>query len=224
MLWSNEGMSPDELLAHNWRCRKEIVAYVYNNNTFYRNKYQTVGFEIGDLKSPSDFAQLPILEKKEIRENLESMVSHGYDLGSLSSSTTGGSTGVPLKTYCDPAAPSSEISWRTLNWWGTDISENSGYLYRAVPSAKSQFLQRIFLWPSKRNWLAAQDMDEATMEKFYQQLLKSKVRYLIGYVGAIDIFSEFLEKKWPSIRFAKSSVDHFGTFASRETGILTKHF
>jgi len=37
-------------------------------------------------------------------------------------------------------------------------------------------------------------MGEAAMEKFYQKLLKSKPNYLIGYVGAIDIFAGFLEK------------------------------
>lgn len=193
-LLSHEQMSVDELDALNWQRRREIVHFVFNNNAFYRQKYTDVGFEAGDLKEPADFERLPVLEKQEIRENIYDMVSSGYDADFLPSSTTGGSTGVPLKTYCDPAAPSSEISWRTLNWWRTDISENSAYLYRAIPNPRLQLLQRIFLWPTKRNWMAAQDMDEAAMEKFYRQLSKSKPSYLIGYVGAIDIFAGFLEK------------------------------
>ena len=194
LLESHEQMSGDELAALNWNRRKEIVKFVFINNSFYRNKYTVAGFEPGDLKSPDDFERLPILEKQEIRENVHDMVSSGYDIDLLKASTTGGSTGAPLKTYCDPSAPGSEISWRTLNWWGTDISENSAYLYRAIPSARTQLLQRTLLWPTKRNWLAAQDMDEATMGKFYQQLFKSKPSYLIGYVGAIDIFAGFLDK------------------------------
>ena len=193
-LLSHEQMSADELDVLNWHRRKEIVHFVFTNNSFYRNKYTDVGFEVGDLKEPGDFERLPILEKQEIRDNIDAMVSSGFNVGLLKASTTGGSTGVPLKTYCDPSAPSSEISWRTLNWWGTDISENSAYLYRAIPNARAQLLQRIFLWPTKRNWLAAQDMDGMAMEKFYRKLLKSGPRYLIGYVGAIDIFAGFLEQ------------------------------
>ncbi len=193
-LKANEQLSPDELASLNWEKRKELIRFVFSHNVFYQKKYKAAGFELGDLKSPEDFEKIPPLEKQEIRDNLESMVSHGFNASSLPSSTTGGSTGVPLKTYCDPSAPGSEISWRTLNWWGTDISENSAYLYRAIPSAKSQMMQRVFLWPSKRNWLAAQDMDEASMELFYRQVSKSKPNYLIGYVGAIDIFAGFMEK------------------------------
>jgi phenylacetate-CoA ligase len=193
MLKANEQLSADELAALNWQRRKEIVQFAYNNNSFYQKKYATAGFEPGDLKSPDDFERLPVLEKQEIRENIETMVSWGYDIHTLPASTTGGSTGIPLKTYCDPSAPGSEISWRTLNWWGTDISDNSAYLYRAIPSPKSQLLQRIFLWPSKRSWLAAQEMGVERMERFYRELLKIRPRYLVGYVGAIDIFADFLE-------------------------------
>ncbi len=193
-LLSNERMSIDELDALNWKRRRDIVDFAFKNNIFYHRKYADAGYEIGDLKQPSDFERLPILEKQEIRENTEEMLSKGYDIDKLKASTTGGSTGAPLKTYCDPAAPGSEISWRTLNWWGTDISGNSGYLYRAIPGRASQVMQNALLWPTKRSWLAAQDMNEASMEAFYRKLLKRKPRYLVGYVGAIDIFGGFLEK------------------------------
>jgi len=85
----HEQMSADELGVLNWHRRREIVCFVFNNNSFYRNKYTAVGFETGDLKEPADFERLPILEKQEIRGNIRDMVSSGYDIDSLRASTTG---------------------------------------------------------------------------------------------------------------------------------------
>lgn len=193
-LKQNEQMSAEELAELNWRRRKEIVSHAFDNSDFYHRKYAAVGFEPGDLKEPADFERLPILEKQEIRENTSDMVGRGYDESSLKFLTTGGSTGVPLKTYIDPNAPASEIGWRTLNWWGVDASDNSAYIYRSVPLGTRRLMQQVMLWPTRRNWMYALDMDEALMERFYRRLLIDKPTYLIGYVGGIDIFANFMER------------------------------
>ena len=193
-LTANGRLSADELAELNWQRRRDIVRYVFENNSFYKNKYTAAGFELGDLKTPADFARLPILEKEEIRKNTQEMISVGYSADRLKSSATGGSTGAPLTVYQDPAAPRNEISWRMLNWWGCDISDSSAYLYRAIPSARNQLIQKTILWPTRRNWIAASEMDEGLMNQFYQKLLRDKPTYLIGYVGALDVFAGYLER------------------------------
>ncbi len=194
-LLRNEELSGIELEELNWRKRKLIVKHAFENSAFYRAKYTASGFEPGDLKTPSDFDQLPILEKKEIREHAADLLCSGYDATSLNTATTGGSTGPPLTIPIDPAAPMAEISWRMLRWWGTHISESSAYLYRAVPERSRQVLQKMLLWPTRRNWIKALEMDEGQMERFYRQLCVDRPAYLIGYVGAVDVFAGFLERK-----------------------------
>jgi len=193
-LLQNEAISTDALNELNWQKRKGLVRFVFENNLFYKKKYRSSDFNIQDLKNPSDFEKLPILEKQEIRDYRLEMVSKGYDTTSLNLSETGGSTGAPLKTYLDPAAPLSEISWRTLNWWGVDASGSSAYLYRAVPNGIKRFWQKLLLWPTKRNWIAALEMDATKMQLFYDNLKKDKPSYLVGYVGAIDVFATFMER------------------------------
>jgi phenylacetate-CoA ligase len=177
---------------------------VCKNNSFYKNKYRNIGFEIGDLKTPDDFERLPILEKHEIRDHALEIVSDGYNVKSLIPSMTGGSTGEPLVTYRDATTPQHEISWRTLNWWGVDPSDNSAYLYRAVPDDNQQFIQKALLWPTKRNWIAATDMSPDRMENFFRKLLRDRPKYLVGYVGAIDVFANFMEKNRYSLSGLKA--------------------
>lgn len=193
-LTARESWSADQLAAYNWKQRTALVDYLFENNPFYQEKFRQAGFARGDLKTPDDFQKLPILEKEEIREAGERMISRGFDAAQLKISTTGGSTGVPLKTWYHKNAPVAELSWRMLHWWNVNISDHAAYLYRAVPSKKMQRLQQAMLWPTRRGWIRALDMDDAGMEAFYRTLRSQKTVYLIGYVGALDVFANFIEQ------------------------------
>lgn len=183
----------NQLACLNWERRKKIVAYCAENIPFYQEKFKSIGFEIGDLKSEEDFNKLPILEKEDIRERAPDIVSPDFDISSLPASTTGGTTGQPLKTYNDPRVHLSSMSWRMLEWWGVSAADNSAYLYRSIPTGLRKILSDIALWPTKRAYLSATDMTMRQMEKFYTRLIRIRPKYLVGYVGSIDEFAKFLE-------------------------------
>ena len=82
-----------------------------------------------------------------------------------------------------------------LEWWGACIHDNSGYLYRAVPQGWRRWGQKIALWPTQREWLSAAQMTLDRMESFYRALLRIQPRYLVGYVGALDVFARFIDER-----------------------------
>lgn len=193
-LAANQKLSYDELCEYNHERRKQLVLFAYNNIPFYYNKYRAVGFEPRDVENEKFFDSLPVIEKDEIRQHADQIINPKYSFRDLRETTTGGSTGMPLKTYHDPELPLDVLSWRTLSWWGVDISDSSGYLYRAVPTGLKRSLQRVFLWPTKRNWISALDMTADRMNTFYHSIKRDRASYLVGYVGAIDVFANYLEQ------------------------------
>lgn len=184
--------------------RKKIVEFAFENIPFYRDKYSAAGFDLKCMQDSNFFENLPILEKDEIREHTAQIILPGLSFNDLKESTTGGSTGIPLRTFKDPQIPLDVISWRTLNWWGVDISESAGYLYRAIPSPKKQLIQKAILYPTKRNWIAAAEMTNDQMNTFYHKLKKDKTTYLVGYVGAIDAFASFIKSTGNKIESLKA--------------------
>ena len=193
-LRQNESLSFEELAELNWQRRRALVAFAFEKIPFYRRKYREAGFEIGDLKTPSDFSRLPVLEKSEIRLHRDELVNPAYSIEKLPVATTGGSTGIPLQTYLDPGVPLAVISWRMLNWWGVEPSDSSAYLYRAVPHGMKKFVQQLLLYPTYRCWLAANQMTENNMRNFVNAMKRHRVRYLVAYVGAAGILADYMEK------------------------------
>jgi phenylacetate-CoA ligase len=203
-LLTNQDLSAEHLAELNWRRCCEMVRVAYETIPFYHRTFSKIGLEPEDLKTRTDFDKLPILEKSQIRENTGDIVDPNYRLSDLQESTTGGTTGTPLKVYHDPQIPLQVVSWRTLEWWGVSPADNSGYLYRAVPEGLKKTLHRALLWPTRRTWISAADMTADRMDAFYRSLIRNKTEYLVGYVGAVDAFASHIENKGKTIKSLKA--------------------
>jgi phenylacetate-CoA ligase len=191
-LASAEAMTADALRQINWDRRRQLVRHCALHVPFYRERFRRIGFHPDDLTSESVFSELPVLEKEEIREHREELVTEGLDRRLLRASATGGTTGHPLEIYHDARVPLSVLTWRMLNWWGIDVSDNSGYLYRAVPKGLRRRVADVALFPTRRAYIQASEMDKPRMRAFHSAINRIRARYLIGYVGAIEAFADFL--------------------------------
>lgn len=192
--YANELRSTDQIEAINFQRRQDLVKHCQENVPFYRAIFQKHGVHWQDIRDESDFAKLPILEKSDVRHFQNNLISKTSNRKKLRSSTTGGTTGEPLTVFSEPNVPISTMTWRMLNMWGVDVSDNSGYLYRAVPSGLRKTLSDIALYPTRRAYLAAAEMNRAQMEHFFAKLHQIKPKYLVGYVGALDAFADFLKE------------------------------
>jgi len=159
---------------------------------YYRELFRRIGFHPDDLVSDKVLTQLPILEKDDVREQLDRMIAERLSPRFRRPAATGGSTGRPLKVYLDTRFPTHLLASRILNWWGVDPSDNSGYLYRAVPQGMKKAFTAIGLYPTRREYLHSADMTLAKMRRFYETLRRLRAIYLVGYVGAVDAFGQFL--------------------------------
>lgn len=187
-----ESATPDEIAEINWRRRKQLVRHCAFHVPFYRELFRKIGFHPDDMTSDAVYTQLPLLEKDDVREHQQRLIAEGVSRRDLLPGATGGTTGRPLAVFQDRRVPLSVLSWRMLNWWGVDISDNSGYLYRAVPKGVRRLLIDAVLFPTRRTYLQAAEMDRPRMTSFLRDLNRMQARYLVGYVGAIEAFADFV--------------------------------
>jgi phenylacetate-CoA ligase len=198
-LAAHDRWTAEDVKQRNLALQREAVASAFTHIPFYRRKYAEAGFRLADLEDPSFLSKLPLLTRAEIREHESEIVHPAFHDVRLPSATTGGSTGTPLRTFNDPRIPLQVLSWRMLEWWGVDVSDSSGYLYRSVPLGWKRLRQRLLLWPTRREWLSASAMTPPNMARFHSALARSKPAYLVGYVGAIEVFAGYLRDEGLSL-------------------------
>lgn len=192
-------LSPERLEALRWQRVKQLVEHCARHVPYYRQLFRKIRFDPRDLSDWSALQQLPILEKDLVRERQDDFRADNVPQRFFQPGVTGGSTGRPLEVFVDRRVPTSTLSNRILNWWGVDVSDNCGYLYRAVPKGIRKQLIDLALFPTRRAYIHAAEMTAARMQSFYDALRRNQATYLVGYVGAIDAFSDFLQQTGQAI-------------------------
>ncbi|MGH9940779.1 MAG: hypothetical protein ACRD9R_00280, partial [Pyrinomonadaceae bacterium] len=96
-------VSPAEVRGDQFRRLSALLAHAEARVPYYRELFRSLGIESRDVRSLEDFARLPILTKDIIRERWRELVREDVPLESLSRHHSGGSTGVPLTFYREPA-------------------------------------------------------------------------------------------------------------------------
>ena len=141
-------MDRDQLRAIQSRRLVRIVDYVYHNTPFYRQKFQEMGLEPGDIKSIDDISKLPFTQKTDLRDHYPfgfAAVPMSQIVRIHASSGTTGKPVVALYTRKDLATWTECLS-RAFTAYGagkTDIVDNV-YCYD-YNSADSKSDRQVFL-------------------------------------------------------------------------------
>lgn len=171
----------------NWSRTKELLEYAYHKVPFYRQRFKSIGLHPADITSPNHFSQVPVLTKQDIRNHFKELVSEDAKPRDLRLSTTGGSTGEPLKVYHQKQVVRSAMLWRMLLWWGLHPGLTYASVYRQQCSTLVQKLGNWLMnWPGRRVHLDAAELTPDTMNHFMGVMQRHKPKMLHGYVGAVD--------------------------------------
>lgn len=189
-----ERLDPEELESLQSRRAIDQARFAMSNSPFYRERYAAAGFSLDDLRDPAAFTSLPIVEKSDIRENLERIKTPEATSRNVHISTTGGSTGEPLRLMHDLRFPARVLEWRLFRWWGVHPSDDLAIVYRQVRSEKETARYQAKWWPSKRFQLDAYRMDGDHIEQFITQWRATPPAVMLGYVGGIVELARYIEK------------------------------
>jgi phenylacetate-CoA ligase len=99
----------------------EMLNLVHRKARFYRDRFSSLGFCPGDLKTLTDFRRLPIIDKQVVCENLLDMCTKSTRSLDVDFGSTGGVGGSPLHFYLDAKRSYVEYAYLITSW------ERAGY-------------------------------------------------------------------------------------------------
>ena len=191
-LLANETASLDELLARQEAARQRIVRTAMEKTAFYPKFYGAVGFETGDIGKDGWFERLPLVTKKELREQRDGFVNP-EKRASLRWFTTGGSTGEPVKTGFDEILCEEVYNWRLLNRFGVHPWDNHAYLWRDLrPRRIAKLVNAALWWPTRHLKCDVSSLDEAGIRAFLENCRRIRPTLIYGYVGALTQVARYI--------------------------------
>lgn len=197
-LEKTQWLSVDEVKKTQWRKLKNLLEYAYANVTFYHSVFRKLNMTPKDIASSDDYRKLPLLDKEDIRNNINYIVSSNYKIGDLIPNSTGGSTGVNLNFFNDRKHSGyvSAIVLRNDRWAGLETGEKNARLWGSPfdMSLQDNLKNRIYNKLFRTRFLSSYNLSEENMFVYVKKLLQYKPKVIIGYSSSLYHFAKFLEK------------------------------
>lgn len=196
---SSQFLTREQLEALSFSRLKVMLEYAYNHVEFYRNRFDDHGVHPSHVQQPSDLTSVPILEKRDIQNHLNEMVSQKYSVRDLVLDRTGGSTGTPIEFYYNTQRQHSRqaATWRhngSIDW---HIGNKTAVLWGA-----SRDMPDIRLKQKLRNYLISRKLFFNTagfqpdeMAAFNQQLKKFRPKVILAYANSLGLFANYLQNQ-----------------------------
>ena len=209
-LEQSQWWSAERLRDFQWQELQPLLAAAFEHSPFYKQKYAASGAQLGDIKNWDDFAKLPPVTREEIRQHRREMRSTAYP-GKLIEHATGGSSGSP--TRFDITIESYDwrcaASVRAYSWSGCRLGERTLYLWGAPvgnPSRKQVWKMGVFRRLRNELMIPTFNQSEEFWEDAYQQALRFRPKYVVGYVSSLEGFCRYLKSKGKHIPGARAAL------------------
>ena len=190
---------PYEIRMENqWKQLKRIIEYAYDQIPYYKKVFERLRMTPKDIKSTEDFQKIPILTKDIIKRNLNDFFPKKNHAFKTVNSSTGGSTGQPLK-YCmtsDDYSRGVALLYRGFGMGGYKLGEKMAVVAGGslLPNNKNVIKQKIYDYFLNQRHFSSFDLSDDVIEKIIVGLNKWKPKYLRGYSSSLYILARGILK------------------------------
>src|SRR6185503_918465 len=87
---------------------RELVRNAYSETEYYKDLFDSIGFDPRADFTFDDFSKLPVLEREQVRKAGRELISRSVPFAQLQRDATGGSTGMPTEIWVGP----EEMGWK----------------------------------------------------------------------------------------------------------------
>lgn len=191
-LLDSQWLSAAQLEALRVRRLNEILAHAYAHCGFYKSLWGGAP----KLGSTAELAQLPLVSKKMVRDNLDSIIASSPGREELIEAKTGGSTGIALKVYFDERCQQwrNAAAMRSDGWAGWRAGMLVGALWGTPPVPKTLKERLRNALHDRLFFLDTMNLNPETMRDFALQLRRRRPGGLFGHAHSLFVFARFIEE------------------------------
>ena len=176
-----------------------LVRRAATETLYYQELFQAIGFDAKADFSFEDFAKLPILEREDIANAGEKLISDAIPRNQLLKDATGGSTGTPTEIWLGAeergwAESSLDFAFEKI---GVSQGEKIAYFWghHLDPNATDNFRDKIRSFVTNARYFDCFRLSPEVFEKYHAEFEKWSPDCIVAYASALGHFAEYLKEK-----------------------------
>lgn len=188
--WSDE-----RIRDYQFEKLRQLLTSAYENTSYYRRAFDTVGFCPGDFKELKDIRALPTINKDTVQNHLDEMCAVSPDRGGVDMVSTGGSSGQTLQFYIDAERSAIEYATLVAGWMrvGYRLDLPQVILRGAVVDENRQGLRHFYDAVLRRHYYSNFHMSEENIRRYLDHMATVGPCYFHGYPSSAARLARFLD-------------------------------
>lgn len=188
--------SADALQAEQDRRLQETVRFAVERVPYYRRLFGALGIAACDIRTVDDLSVLPLLDKETVRGESDAFTPHP-STERLLPSTTGGTTGTPLRYFVSLDALRYNYATyeaRFRNWAGVRFGERMASINGRVIVPASRHRPPFWRHNPAFNqlYLSAYHLSPSHLPAYVDKLRRFRPAVVVGYVSSVQLLSRYL--------------------------------
>lgn len=174
---------------------QNLVHHAYNHTRYYKKVFDELNIKPSDIKTADDLKLLPIVNRDIIRNNYEDFIPDNLSSIKHRKASTGGTTGVPMRYFCDEntwgyVSAAKIYAWQQVGYCYGDkfVALGSASLFSKKPSLPRRIYDKL------RNEIALNsvNLNDELCEKYVNLIRKEKINFIYGYAASIYVLTKYV--------------------------------
>ena len=198
-LKASEFISQDEIKCLQNKKLVKLVRHCYETVPYYHKLFSKLGIVPDDIRTREDLQLLPILTKQLIRDNYDDLFSTAVDHKYRKYTSTGGSTGTPLRFCADKCEWSMQraSSFRAWEGYGIYLGDKFFSLAGSSLTRKGQLFTSKGIYDRvimRNHKFSSANVDDDSMQALLNEFIKIRPKVVRGYGSTLVVFARYLKK------------------------------
>jgi phenylacetate-CoA ligase len=196
LVQSGEHWDKDEIAEYQLKQLRKTLHQANSYCPYYQRRFAEAGFRPETVQSSGDLRGCPILEKQDLLDHREEMVSSAYPDSARLYITTGGTTGVPVGFYLHRGiSRAKEQAFLESMWEKGGYFEGARMAMLRAHVTSSTSSGRISSYDATRDWLilSSYHLTPERLPQYLEQLERFKPDLLYTFASTVVQLAEYLE-------------------------------
>ncbi len=224
-----DNWSRERLLTFQMEKLKDMLIYARDNTRYYQRLFSDCNFNPATFESPEQLNVLPPLTKKDVRANLDDLLSSAIPEDQRHHVQTGGTSRVQMDLYRDNACRAHRFAaqWRGDTWAGWQQFSNLGFVWVAI----RDFVPKTSLKMKLANLLAtgtrifyAFSLNEEKCDRIIRQLQRFKPTLIRCFPSPMTSLAEYAVDKGIRIPCLRGIVSTGEPLYEHQQDVIEKAF
>lgn len=174
---------------------QRFITHAYEHTVYYKRVFDELNLKPKDIQTAEDLKKLPIIDKEIVLRHFDEIVPDDIATIKYRKARTGGTTGEPMKYFCDESTWGYVTAAKIFYWKKTAYHYGDSFVAlgsASLFSSKPSFPRRIY--DKMRNEIALNGMNlsDEICCKYVEWIKKKKIHYLYGYAASLFLFAKYI--------------------------------